>query len=72
MPSSATVTAYSGPGKLNTATVIPNVTGINFDINAGVLFIYTSDSPSPLQYELTGNNTITLTASGGNYTLTVA
>lgn len=70
--SQATVTAYAGPGLLNTAVVIPNVTGINFDINAGILFISTSDEPSPKQYELTGSNTITLTVSGGNYTLTVA
>jgi hypothetical protein len=72
MPSTATITAYSGPGKLSTATVFQNVIGINFDLAAGMLFISTTDQPSPKQFELTGDNTITLTASGGNYTLTVS
>jgi hypothetical protein len=71
MPSTATITAYSGPGKLNTATEITGVTGINFDIGAGMLFVSREAQPSPLQFELTGDNTITLTASGGNYTLTL-
>lgn len=70
--SQATITAYSGPGKLNTATVITNVNGINFDLAAGVLFVSSSDFPSPKQFELTGSNTITLTASAGVYTLTVS
>ena len=70
--SQATITAKTGPGIQATAAVITNVTGINFDLNAGVLFISIDGTPSPQQFELTGSNTITLTASGGVYTLTVA
>lgn len=70
--SQATVTAYSGPGRLSTAAVITNVTGIQFDCVREVLFVETSVQPSPKQFELTGSNTITLTASAGNYTLTIS
>ena len=70
--SQATVTAKTGPGIQATAVVITDVVGINFDLNAGVLFISIVGTPSPQQFQLTGSNTITLTASGGVYTLTVS
>ncbi len=69
--SQATVTAYIGPGHSVTAAVTPNVTNIEFDLVGEVLRLKHA-SGKYTDYALTGANTITLTVSGGNYTLTVA
>lgn len=71
MTGSATVTAKTGPGKTVTAGVFTGLTGINFDLAAGVLFL-TNGNNQIEQFELTGAETLTMTASGGLYTLTVA
>ncbi len=71
MANTATITAYSGPGIAATAIVLTDVTQINFDLDAGVLFVNQGGNEKVNQFELTGSNTITLTASGGSYTLTV-
>ena len=70
--STATITAKTGPGIQATALVLTDVTGINFDLNAGILFVNQGGNDVISQFALTGSNTITLTASGGVYTLTVS
>ena len=70
--SSATITAVAGPAITVTALPITNVTKFEIDTEANMLVIYTSNSPSPLFFALSGSNTFTLTASGGTYSLTVA
>ena len=71
MPATATVTAKTGPGIQATAIVLTRITNIQFDLAAGVLFLSNGNGQVD-QFELTGSNTITLTASGGNYTLAVS
>ncbi len=68
--SSATVTAYAGPGRLATAMVLTNVTEMEIQTEREVLRIK-SDGEDKF-FALTGGNTFTLTASGGTYSLTVA
>ncbi len=70
MANVATITAKTGPAIQATAQVITGVTQIEFDLAAGILQV-THDSKYS-QFALTGSNTITLTASAGAYTLTVA
>lgn len=68
--SSATITAKVGPAQQLTAGVFTNVTEANFFMTGEILRIMTNGRL--LDFELTGSNTITLTASGGTYTLTVS
>jgi hypothetical protein len=70
MANSATVTAKTGPAIQATALSLTGVTGINFDLSAGVVFINQGSKVN--QFQLTGSNTITLTASGSAYTLTIS
>jgi len=70
--SSATVTAKAGPAIAVTALPITDVVSFEINCETNMLVIYTSDSPSPKFFALTGSNTFTLTASSGTYTLTVA
>ena len=70
MANTATITAKTGPDIQATAVVLTGVTQIEFDLAAGILQV-THDSKYK-QFALTGSNTITLTASAGAYTLTVA
>lgn len=72
--STATITAKSGPAIQATALPLTGINSILFDLQREVLQLFTG---SPLsgpanQFELTGSNTITLTVSGGVYTLTVS
>lgn len=69
--SQATVTAQIGPGLTATAVVIRNIVDIDFQIQAEIIRL-TDINGKVTDFALTGSNTITLTASGGTYTLTVA
>ena len=69
MADSATLTLVTGPAVTMTAGVINDVNRIDFNVAGEVLFV-TSGSTIK-QFALSGSNTITLTASGGNYTLTI-
>lgn len=70
MPSSATVTAKTGPNVTNTAIVLTNVTRLNYDISGLVLFI-TSNGVIK-QYDLSGVTTVTTTISGTTFTVTIS
>jgi hypothetical protein len=70
MASTATVTGKTGAGNTLTAGVFSNVTDIDFQIPDNTLRLVSSAGISYIS--LSGSNTITLTASGGVYTLTVA
>jgi hypothetical protein len=69
--SQATVTAAVGPGLTATAIVITDIVDIDFDLPGEVLSL-TLTNGQVRTFALTGSNTITLTASGGTYTLTIA
>ncbi len=69
--SQATVTAQVGPGLTATAIVIQDIVEIDMDLPGEVLTL-TQSNGRISTYALTGSNTITLTASGGTYTLTIA
>lgn len=70
MASSATVTAYSGPGKLATAMVLTQVTEIEIDTVAEILRIKSQGVDQ--FYALTGSNTFTFTVTAGVYSFTIA
>lgn len=69
--SQATVTAQVGPGLTATALVLTGIIDIDFDLVGEVLSVTLSNGQIR-QFALTGSNTITLTASSGTYTLTIA
>lgn len=68
---SVTVTAYSGPGELNTAAVFTEVTSFNVDVARGVLTLFFSGETFR-DFDLDGVTTFTATISGGNWTVTVS
>lgn len=64
MPYTLTVTARTGPGQLNTAQVLQNVSAVNFQFDKGVVQIEqttTPSGPSTKEFSLTGVTTITTT-----------
>lgn len=66
-----TVTAYSGPGNLNTAAVFTQVSSFNVDVARGVLTLEQSGEVFKT-FDLDGITTFTATISGGNWTVTVS
>lgn len=68
---SFTVTAYSGPGELNTAQVFTGVTSYTVDVTKGVLTLYFSGEQF-LTFDLNGVTTFTVTISGVNQTVVVS
>jgi hypothetical protein len=74
MPHQATVTGKTGPDRTVTAMVIPNVVGIEFDLNDKRLFIETEVGygDNIKEFDLSVTTAVTFAISGGNYTVTVA
>lgn len=73
MPSTATITAKTGPAVQNTAIVVNNVLGYEVDLVGRWLQVRTSDQPNRiLEYDLVGVTTFTTSISGANYTLTIS
>lgn len=66
-----TVTAYSGPGELNTAAVFTNVTSYNVNVAGGILTLYFSGNVVK-DFSLSGVTTFTVTISSGNQAVTVS
>lgn len=66
----ATITAKTGPAQQATAVVITDLIDFDFQIREGVLLL-TNSSGKVRQFQLTGSNTITLTATSGVYALTI-
>ncbi len=71
MPNKITVTAASGPAVTSTATVINNVTNLNFNVAGGVLSI-THDADIVTDYDLYGIATVTYTVASHLATVTVS
>ena len=74
MPHQVTVTAQTGPARQLTGAVIPNVTGIDFQLNDRRLFIQTDNAAGDniKEFDLSSVATVTFAISAGNYTVTVA
>jgi hypothetical protein len=74
MPHQATVTAKTGPDRTNTAVVIPNVTGVDFQLNDKRLFISTEQGVGDniKEYDLSGVTAVTVTITAGNYAVVVS
>jgi hypothetical protein len=74
MPHSATVTGKTGPDRAVTAMVIPNVVGIEFDLNDKRLFIETEQGygDNIKEFDLSLTTAVTVAISAGNWTVTVA
>lgn len=70
MPSTAIVTAKTGPGQTVTAYSLPNVIRISLDTINKLLFVTTSDDTRH-DFDVSAATTYTLTVSSGNFTLTV-
>ena len=73
MPHQVTVTGKTGPDRTVTATVIPNVTAIDFQLNDKRLFITTEQQAGDnvKEFDLTFT-TVTFTITAGNYAIVVS
>lgn len=74
MASTATVTGKVGPDSTLTAQVFNNVTFFSVDTPNQVLFLKydNGDGAREIHIDISSAVTITLTVSGGAYTLTIA
>lgn len=78
MAHQATVTAKTGPNRTNTAIVIPNVIGVDFQLAASRLFIQTDIGPTGpagdniKEYDLAGVTAVTMTITAGQYAIVVS
>ena len=74
MPHQATVTAQTGPGRQLTAAVIPNVTGVDFQLNDRRLFVQTDTAAGDniKEFDLNSVTTITFSIVAGNYSVVVS
>jgi len=71
LSASFTITAYSGPGDLNTAAVFTGVTSYLVDVARGILTLYFAGNVIK-EFSLNGITTFTVTVSSGNQTVTVS
>jgi hypothetical protein len=73
MPHQVTVTGKTGPDRTVTAAVIPNVVGIDFQLNDKRLFIQTEQQAGDniKEFDLTFT-TVTFSIVGGNYSIVVS
>lgn len=72
MPYTLTVTAKTGPGVQATATVISNVSAVNFLFDQGVVQITKNDAvmgPQTKEFSLTGVTTITTSPAASTMTI---
>lgn len=69
MASNATVTAKTGPAVQATAVVLTDIRSFTFDCDGNNLAVYLRNGQ--VKY-FAGYSTVTVTVSGGNYTLTVS
>lgn len=74
MPNQVTVTAKTGPDRTNTALVLPNVLGVDFQLDSKRLFVATETAAGDniKEYDLTGVTTVTCTITGGNWVFVVS
>ena len=69
----ATITAVVGPGRQATATLLPNITDLHFAFNdRRVQFFYDAGANFLSEFELTPTSVVTITNSGGNFSITIA
>ncbi len=73
MPNQATITGTVGPGRPVTAAPIANVSDVHFNFNDRRIHIYYDAAPNFVsEVEMTNTTTITLTNSGGNWSVVIA
>jgi hypothetical protein len=74
MPHQATVTAKTGPDRQLTAAVIPNVIGIDFQLNDKRLFITTEQTVGDniKEFDLSTVTAVVVAITGGNWAVTVS
>jgi len=74
MPHQVTVTAPTGPGRVVTAGVIPNVTRVDMDLLDKTIQIYTDPitGTNVREFDINGVTTITIAITAGNYAVTLA
>jgi hypothetical protein len=74
MPHQITVTGKTGPDRTITAAVIPNVLGVDFQLNDKRLFVTTEQQAGDniKEFDLSTITTVTFTVTGGNYTVVVS
>jgi len=74
MPHQVTVTAKTGPDRQITGLVIPNVQGLDFQLDSKRLFIQTDTASGDniKEFELTSVATVTVAITAGNWAVTIA
>lgn len=71
LTASFTITAYSGPGELNTAAVFTGVTSYVVDVARGILTLYFAGNIVK-DFSLNGVTTFTVTITSGNQAVVVS
>jgi hypothetical protein len=74
MPHQATVTAKTGPDRANTAIVLNDVVGIDFQLNDKRLFVQVGPGVGDniKEYDLSGVTVVTCTITAGNFAFVVS
>ena len=74
MPNQLTVTAKTGPDRQNTALVLPNVLGVDFQLDSKRLFVATETASGDniKEYDLNGVTTVTCKITAGNWAFVVS
>jgi len=74
MPHQATITAQTGPARQLTAAVIPNVQGVDFQLDSKRLFIATDTASGDniKEFDLNSVTTVTFSIVAGNYAVVVS
>jgi hypothetical protein len=72
MPSPVTVTGKVGPGLTATTQLLPDVANLNINFNNKVLSLIGQNPQIYKEYDINAASTMTVTISGGNYTVTIS
>jgi hypothetical protein len=74
MPHQLTVTAKTGPDRQMTAAVIPNVIGIDFQLNDNRLLVQVENQAGDniKEFDLKGVTAVVVAITAGNWAVTVS
>lgn len=72
MPDQLTITATTGPAQAVTSLVITGLTQLNFNTVDNLVEVFNTGRTGPQQFDITNKNTITVSKSGSDWTVTIA
>jgi hypothetical protein len=73
MPNQATITGVAGPGRQVTGAPIANVSEVHLNFNDRRIHVFYEAAPNFVtEVEMTNSTTVTLTNTGGNWSVVIA